>query len=240
MSYTNSSFEPGRKFNVIVGPNGSGKSTIVTAIHVGLGGDIKLLKRQKEFKDLIKNTAGKDDNAIVTIELHNGESADAGDVDTIECHIGHHWKQPQFYKNSRRVDIKDLKKWATTCQIQTENLCQFLPQDVVREFPMMKPQQIFHQTLHAVGDSEMLNIHTELKNKQDTKKIKDESLRNKRNTLTDINEQLKIKETVRHRVKKRKQLKEQIDLNYKQCVYLELKELLKKIGVQGNKKKENK
>ena len=74
MSYTNASFEPGKKFNVIIGPNGSGKSTIVTAIHVGLGGDIKLLKRQKDYKDLIKNTAGKDDKAVVTIELFTGES----------------------------------------------------------------------------------------------------------------------------------------------------------------------
>ena len=229
MSYTNASFEPGRKFNVIVGPNGSGKSTIVTAIHVGLGGDIKLLRRQKDIKDLIKNTAGKDDNAIVTIELHTGESAEDGAVDKIECHIGQHMKTPQYYKNGKRIDIKNLKEWAASCQIQTENLCQFLPQDVVREFPTMKPPQIFNQTLHAVGDSEMLNIHNELKNKQDSLKVKAESLRNKKNTLVDINEQLKIKEIVKNRIEKRERLQEDIDLNFKQCVYLEMNDFLKKI-----------
>ena len=49
-------------------------SLLVNAIHVGLGGDIKLLRRQKELKDLIKNTVGKDENAVITIELHTGET----------------------------------------------------------------------------------------------------------------------------------------------------------------------
>jgi hypothetical protein len=47
---------------------------LVNAIHVGLGGEIKLLRRQKELKDLIKNTVGKDENAVITIELHTGET----------------------------------------------------------------------------------------------------------------------------------------------------------------------
>ena len=46
-----------------------------------------------------------------------------------------------------RVDQKEIQTLAKTCHIQTNNLCQFLPQDVVREFPEMKPQQVFHNTL---------------------------------------------------------------------------------------------
>ena len=68
-----------------------------------------------------------------------------------------------------RQDKKHLKEWSEARQIQTENLCQFLPQDVVREFPMMKHQEIFKQTLHAVGDMEMLGKHNELKKMQDEK-----------------------------------------------------------------------
>ena len=138
MSYTDASFYPGEKFNVIIGPNGSGKSSIVSAIHVGLGGDIKLLKRQKELKHLVKNTAGKDEHAIVKIELYTsaGDAEDGPAIDTIECHIGAHMKVPTYYKNKKILTQKALEIWAKDCQIQTDNLCQFLPQDVVREFPM--------------------------------------------------------------------------------------------------------
>ena len=62
-------------------------SLLVNAIHVGLGGDIKLLRRQKELKDLIKNTVGKDENAVITIELHTGETEGKAH-DIVECHIG--------------------------------------------------------------------------------------------------------------------------------------------------------
>ena len=49
-----------------------------------------------------------------------------------------------------RVDQKEIQTLAKTCHIQTNNLCQFLPQDVVREFPEMKPQQVFHNTLKGI------------------------------------------------------------------------------------------
>ena len=65
MSYTRAEFEPGSKFNVIIGPNGSGKSSIVTAIVVGLGGDFKSLKRQKELKDLVNKSTDIDEKAEV-------------------------------------------------------------------------------------------------------------------------------------------------------------------------------
>ena len=66
MSYTRAEFEPGSKFNVIIGPNGSGKSSIVTAIVVGLGGDFKSLKRQKELKDLVNKSTDIDEKAEVS------------------------------------------------------------------------------------------------------------------------------------------------------------------------------
>ena len=101
MSYDNACFKPGEKFNVIIGPNGSGKSTIVNAIHVGLGGDIKLLRRQKELKDLIKNTVAKDENATIQIELHSGKSDKP--FETVECHIGQQ-VQPNIYIDGKRQD----------------------------------------------------------------------------------------------------------------------------------------
>ena len=63
--------------------------------------------------------------------------------DIVECHIGSNMRFPTYYINGQRKTDPQLKQWAKSCQIQTDNLCQFLPQDVVREFPMMKHQEIF-------------------------------------------------------------------------------------------------
>ena len=50
-------------------------------------------------------------------------------------------------KDGTRIDQKGIQSLIKECNIQTSNLCQFLPQDVVKEFPQMKPQQVFDSTL---------------------------------------------------------------------------------------------
>jgi len=238
MSYDNASFKPGEKFNVIIGPNGSGKSTIVNAIHVGLGGDIKLLRRQKELKDLIKNTVGKDENAVITIELHTGETEGKAH-DIVECHIGSNQRFPSYYINGKRKTDPQLKEWAKSCQIQTDNLCQFLPQDVVREFPMMKHQEIFKQTLHAVGEMEMLKKMENLKGQQEQKSLSENRLNTKTNTFRGLEEQLAAKEQLVKRVDKRKKLKEDIEIHQSQCASLELMDILRKIKTTNETKKKS-
>ena len=49
---------PGPNFNVTVGPNGSGKSSIVSALSICLGGDLKSLNRQSDLKSLVNNDCG--------------------------------------------------------------------------------------------------------------------------------------------------------------------------------------
>ena len=178
MSYSYAELTPGKKFNVILGPNGSGKSSIVTAITVGLGGDLKLLKRQKELKDLVNKNCEEDDAAEIIIKLHKGEFNDEGipKIDEIKCRITKQMKRAaDYWKNNKRVDIQEIIHLARNYKIQTDNLCQFLPQDVVREFPEMNPQTIFHNTLKAVGNTEMLELHEGLAEKQ-KKKIKMEEM----------------------------------------------------------------
>ena len=51
-------------------------------------------------------------------------------------------------------------------QIQTDNLCQFLPQDVVREFPAMRPSDIFLATVRAVGEQDVIDLHAKLESLQ--------------------------------------------------------------------------
>ena len=59
---TNIDFNLGPNFNVTVGPNGSGKSSIVTALCIALGGDLKSLNRQQDLQSLINNNCGNQVN----------------------------------------------------------------------------------------------------------------------------------------------------------------------------------
>ena len=143
------------------GPNGSGKSTIVTAITIGLGGDLKTMKRQKELKDLVNKSVGIDEKAEIFIKLHKGELDDNGKpvFYDIRAKISQTSRVPEFTIAGRRVDQKEVQAMAKKLQIQTDNMCQFLPQDVVREFPNMSPEAVFEHTLRAAGNTEMLKMH---------------------------------------------------------------------------------
>lgn len=52
---------------------------------------------------------------------------------------------------------------AAQCQVQTDNPCQFLPQEVVRKFSEMSPEEVFSNTLRAIGVQESLRLDQELK-----------------------------------------------------------------------------
>ncbi len=64
---------PGPNFNVTVGPNGSGKSSIVTALSICLGGDIKSLNRQSDIQSLVNHDT-QNPTAEVEIELFFNKS----------------------------------------------------------------------------------------------------------------------------------------------------------------------
>ena len=132
-----------------------------------------------------------------------------------------HSTKPEFKKNGMRVDQKEIQTLAKKCHIQTNNLCQFLPQDVVREFPEMKPQQVFHNTLKAVGNTEMLEIHEKLSSKQDQKTELDTTVKTKERTLQDLERKFEDKRQIRETIKKKQALKQQINLFRKQRTCLE-------------------
>ena len=159
--------------------------------------------------------------------------------DIVECHIGSQMRSPHYYINGQRKTDPQLKQWAKSCQIQTDNLCQFLPQDVVREFPMMKHQEIFKQTLHAVGEMEMLEKMENLKGQQDQKSLSENRLNTKTNTFRGLEEQYAAKEQTVKRVQKRKQLKDDIEIHQSQCVSLEMKDILRRIRITNETKKKS-
>ena len=55
--------------------------------------------------------------------------------------------EPKWFINNKPVSKEKLLQLTKQLQIQPGNLCQFLPQDVVREFPQMKSSEIFENTI---------------------------------------------------------------------------------------------
>ena len=141
---------------------------MVTAIHLAFGGKIKDLKRQKDLEEVIKKG---EKEAKITIDLNEGEFVD-GDISkkskllTVSCKIRPKTNQPNFYINEKTVGLKNIRTLAKNYQIQTSNVCQFLPQEVVSEFAKKTPLEIFQNTLTAIGNMEMLNKHKGLAVKQ--------------------------------------------------------------------------
>ena len=73
MHYTDQVLEPAPGFNVVIGHNGSGKSALISAICLGLGGDIDTLARNESVTTFVKRGARE---ARITIQLHNACEGD--------------------------------------------------------------------------------------------------------------------------------------------------------------------
>merc|ERR1712096_552162 len=70
--------------------------------------------------------------------------------------------------------------------IQTDNMCQFLPQDVVKNFPLMTPQERFVNTLKTVGQGVLVDQFDKLKEIQETIASRDELITTKKSTLESL------------------------------------------------------
>ena len=208
MTYQNCTLRPGKEFNVILGPNGSGKSSIVSAIVIGLGGDISTLRRQKHLGDLVNNQINDEDesqDAEIKIKLFKTENT------TYEffCRISR--ENVITYKVDGKVrDKREVSKLANSLQIQTENMCQFLPQDRVREFPEMKPEQIFQNSLKAVGNLKMLELNKEAETLENQRKQFENTIETKSASITTNNRQYSLKKNLIDDMEKRKELEDRI------------------------------
>ena len=143
MTYVDETFWPGSGSNVIVGPNGSGKSSIVTGLCVCLGGELEYLNRQSDLSSLV-NTATTSKEALVEVDLH---VPDKNSCLQVSCKIFKNHPEPIFKMNQKKVSRSELIRKMSDLQIQPGNMCQFLPQDVVRDFPTMNNQEIFYNTV---------------------------------------------------------------------------------------------
>ena len=56
---------------------------------------------------------------------------------------------------------KQVQEFVLSMNIQLDNFVQFLPQDMVKEFPTLGPRQLLERTQRALGDG-LMDRHREL------------------------------------------------------------------------------
>lgn len=69
----------------------------------------------------------------------------------------------QWRLNNKTVNMKQIEELTRTLNIQTGNLCQFLPQDKVHEFSKMDAKELLTKTIEAVGENQLKLDHQKLK-----------------------------------------------------------------------------
>ena len=128
--------------------------------------------------------------AEVIVSVHKGQLDDQGSSirDTVSCTIHKNRRDAVFRKNGKKATKVEIEKLAKEYQIQTSNMCQFLPQEKVAEFAKMKPLDRFQRTLEAIGNLDMLKKHEGLAEKQSTMADKEKSKKTKEGTLQSIEE----------------------------------------------------
>uniref|UniRef100_A0A8C4H0B5 Structural maintenance of chromosomes protein 5 n=1 Tax=Dicentrarchus labrax TaxID=13489 RepID=A0A8C4H0B5_DICLA len=124
-TYDYSVVYPGPNLNMIVGANGTGKSSIVCAICLGLAGKTAILGRGDKVGLYVKRGCHK---GFIEIELYK---SGGNLVINREIHVENN--QSLWMLNGRHCNQKTVEEEVKALRIQVSNLCQFLPQNVVKE-----------------------------------------------------------------------------------------------------------
>lgn len=156
MTYSDVSLSPGQNLNMIIGPNGSGKSAIVSAIIVGLAGDVSVTGRAANIGSLVRKGC---DWASTEIELfnRNGRNHVIQRKMTITSRAeGKLENKTEWKLNGNTVPKRTIQELISELNIKVDNLCQFLPQDSVANFVKMNPRELLIDTLKAAGDTQLV------------------------------------------------------------------------------------
>ena len=98
---------------------------------------------------------------------------------------GHMEDSPTFPDQPGQV-WSGWQELVASLNIQTGNMCQFLPQDVVKNFPLMTPQERFLSTVKAVGEGRLVEQFDRLKEIQKIVDNSDNLMMTKESTLESI------------------------------------------------------
>jgi len=161
MTYSHASVEPGPWLNVLAGPNGTGKSTIICAIGLCLGGPLKSIARGDTIESFVKTG---ETSGWVEVELYQGSEGGRANLRVrLEIDLdAEASRRTRWYLNDQPKKKSDVDQALKRLGIQIDNRCAFLAQDRVREFALMTPKEILHETQKAV-DPHLDELHSELK-----------------------------------------------------------------------------
>ena len=100
------------------------------------------------------------------------------------------WKEPSKNKtrwtlNGKVTTGKEIQGLVKKLNIQTDNLCQFLPQDKVHDFSKMNSKQLLGRTVDAIGEAQLKEDHERLKNMQNDVSAGEDRYRMKMLALND-------------------------------------------------------
>ena len=98
------------------------------------------------------------------------------------------WKDPsktRWSLNGKVTTGKEIQGLVKNLNIQTDNLCQFLPQDKVHDFSKMNSKQLLGRTVDAIGEPQLKDDHERLKNMQSDVAAGEDRYRMKMQALND-------------------------------------------------------
>ncbi len=99
----------------------------MSAITLALGGNLEELGQQARLTNFINYMSDKD-IAHICIHLHHGTD---GDFYKLDCSISCSRNKITYEMDDKSVDRAAIRKLTERLMVQADNLCQFLPQDVV-------------------------------------------------------------------------------------------------------------
>ena len=168
MTYKHVCFQPGPRINLVIGPNGVGKSSILCAVVLGLGGKPKLLGRQKELSNFVRRVAdigSPQDKAKIQVTLKADAANSSFDQDpVIERVFSRSSNTSKWKLNGKQTNEKTVTEIVRdTFGIRLDNLCMFLPQDIVQKFSEYNNQQLLQETQTAILGEASVNEQERLK-----------------------------------------------------------------------------
>lgn len=154
MTYDNVEIYPKKGLNLIVGLNGSGKSSIMCAICLGLAGKPNFTGRASQLSDFIKHGHQE---AEIEIELESGNKKN------FVIHRKIKGDKCEWTLNNSSSNQNEVASAVKKFNIDTSNLCQFLPQEKVVEFSRMDKKQRLENMLQAIGEPHLFELFNDLK-----------------------------------------------------------------------------
>merc|ERR1712142_103201 len=116
----------------------------------------------------------------------------------------------KWWLNESEVPEKKVKELVKQLNVQTGNLCQFLPQDKVHDFSRMDSKQLLIKTVEAVGDVELRNDHEKLKEIQNKFERNTVEKAKKENLLTSLKHKREELEVDMEEIRRRKDMEKKL------------------------------